>query len=99
MKIHHSLVDGYTGTKILERSMSTDSTRRDQPLFFNVGPPTKPRNGGPTSSRNPLMSLLGGVVDGTKSVLNVGKALYNTQIRNDDEYGHIDTSLQPRVRS
>jgi hypothetical protein len=23
MKIHHSLVDGYTGTKILERSMST----------------------------------------------------------------------------
>ena len=36
MKIHHSLVDGYTGTKILERSMSTDPTRRDQPLFFNV---------------------------------------------------------------
>ena len=38
MKIHHSLVDGYTGTKILERSMSTDPTLRDQPLFFNVGP-------------------------------------------------------------
>ena len=94
MKIHHSLVDGYTGTKILERSMSTDPTRRNQPLFFNFGPPSKPRNGGPTSSRNPLMSLLGGVVDGTKSVLNVGKALYNTQIRSDDEYGHITNSLQ-----
>jgi WS/DGAT/MGAT family acyltransferase len=40
------------------------------------------------------MSLLGGVVDGTKSVLNVGKALYNTQIRSDDDYGHITNSLQ-----
>ncbi|MDT5210370.1 MAG: diacylglycerol O-acyltransferase / wax synthase, partial [Mycobacterium sp.] len=94
MKIHHSLVDGYTGTKILERSMSTDPTRRDQPLFFNVGPPTKPRDGAQAPSRNPIMSLLGGVVDGTKSVLNVGKALYNTQIRSDDDYGHITNSLQ-----
>ena len=40
------------------------------------------------------MSLLGGVVGGTKSVLNVGKALYNTQIRSDDEYGHITNSFQ-----
>nr|WP_272937629.1 wax ester/triacylglycerol synthase family O-acyltransferase [Mycolicibacterium tusciae] len=98
MKIHHSLVDGYTGNKILERSMSTDPTLRDQPLFFNVGPPSKRRSKTPTPPRNPIVSLvgglLGGAVGGAQSVVNVGKALYNTQIRSDDEYGQITNSFQ-----
>jgi hypothetical protein len=63
-------------------------------LFFNVAAPTKPRTGEQAPSRNPLMSLLGGAVSGTKSALNVGKALFNTQIRSDDEYGHIANSWQ-----
>ncbi len=92
MKIHHSLVDGYTGTKILERSLSTDPNVRNQPLFFNVGPQSRPRSDKP--SRNPVMSLLGDALGGAKSVVNVGKALYNTQIRTDNEYGHIVNSLQ-----
>ena len=94
MKIHHSLVDGYTGNKILERSMSTDPSLRDQPLFFNVGPPSKTRSEAPKASRNPIVSLLGGAVGGAQSLLNVGKALYNTQIRSDDEYGDIANSFQ-----
>ncbi len=94
MKIHHSLVDGYTGNKILERSMSTDPSLRDQPLFFNVGPPSKARSEAPTASRNPIVSLFGGAVGGAQSLLNVGKALYNTQIRSDDEYGDIANSFQ-----
>jgi diacylglycerol O-acyltransferase len=94
MKIHHSLVDGYTGNKILERSMSTDPSLRDQPLFFNVGPPSRARSEEPKASRNPIVSLLGGAVGGAQSLLNVGKALYNTQIRSDDEYGDIANSFQ-----
>lgn len=98
MKIHHSLVDGYTGNKILERSMSTDPTLRDQPLFFNVGPPSRKRSKTPAPPRNPIVSLvgglLGGAVGGAQSVVNVGKALYNTQIRSDDEYGQITNSFQ-----
>jgi diacylglycerol O-acyltransferase / wax synthase len=94
MKIHHSLVDGYTGNKILERSMSTDPSLRDQPLFFNVGPPSRSRPETPKPSRNPIMSVVGGAVGGAQSLLNVGKALYNTQIRSDDEYGHIANSFQ-----
>ncbi|MGZ5362929.1 MAG: WS/DGAT/MGAT family O-acyltransferase [Mycobacterium sp.] len=94
MKIHHSLVDGYTGNKILERSMSTDPSLRDQPLFFNVGPPSKTRSDAPKPSRNPIVSLLGGAAGGAQSLLNVGKALYNTQIRSDDEYGDITNSFQ-----
>nr|WP_281258455.1 wax ester/triacylglycerol synthase family O-acyltransferase [Mycobacterium neglectum] len=94
MKIHHSLVDGYTGNKILERSMSTDPSLRDQPLFFNVGPPSRTRSNAPKPSRNPIASLLGGAVGGAQSLLNVGKALYNTQIRSDDGYGDIANSFQ-----
>lgn len=94
MKIHHSLVDGYTGNKILERSMSTDPSLRDQPLFFNVGPQKKPRSEAPRASRNPIVSVLGGAVGGAQSLLNVGKALYNTQIRSDEEYGDIANSFQ-----
>jgi len=33
-KVHHSLVDGYTGMRILARSLSTDPDERDTPLFF-----------------------------------------------------------------
>lgn len=98
MKIHHSLVDGYTGNKILERSMSTDPSLRDQPLFFNVGPPKRTRSEAPETTRNPIASLVSGVVGGTlgggKSAFNVGKALYNTQIRSDDGYGDIANSFQ-----
>jgi WS/DGAT/MGAT family acyltransferase len=78
--------------------MSTDPTLRDQPLFFNVGPPSKRRSKTPTPPRNPIVSLvgglLGGAVGGAQSVVNVGKALYNTQIRSDDEYGQITNSFQ-----
>src|ERR1700756_5237042 len=41
MKIHHSLVDGYTGMKILARSMSTDRNNTDTRLFFNVPAPKR----------------------------------------------------------
>ncbi|MFI5506889.1 wax ester/triacylglycerol synthase family O-acyltransferase [Mycobacterium sp. NPDC051804] len=98
MKIHHSLVDGYTGNKILERSMSTDPSLRDQPLFFNVGPPSRKRSETPKPSRNPVVSLVGGVLGGAlggaQSAVNVGKALYNTQIRSDDGYSQITNSFQ-----
>jgi WS/DGAT/MGAT family acyltransferase len=33
-KVHHSLIDGYTGMRMLIRSFSTDPDERDTPLFF-----------------------------------------------------------------
>jgi len=41
-KMHHSLVDGYTGAKILARSFSTDPDERT-PLFFNLPAPEPAR--------------------------------------------------------
>ena len=95
MKIHHSLVDGYTGNKILERSMSTDPSLRDQPLFFNVGPPSKARSEAPKAPRViPSRACSAAPSTGAQSLFNVGKALYNTQIRSDGEYGDIANSFQ-----
>ncbi len=34
-KVHHALIDGYTGMRLLQRSFSTDATDLDTPLFFS----------------------------------------------------------------
>src|SRR5262249_18285307 len=42
-KMHHALVDGYTAMRLLERSLSTDPSEHDTPLFFSR-PPRPPRS-------------------------------------------------------
>src|SRR5688572_9927812 len=37
-KIHHSLMDGYTGTRTLMRSLATDPEERQPPPFFSLAP-------------------------------------------------------------
>jgi diacylglycerol O-acyltransferase / wax synthase len=36
LKIHHSLVDGYTAMQVLITALSPDPNERDRPLFFSV---------------------------------------------------------------
>ena len=38
-KVHHALVDGYTGAKLMERGLSANAKDRDEPLFFARKPP------------------------------------------------------------
>lgn len=33
-KMHHSLIDGFTGNRLLQKSLTTDPNERDTPLFF-----------------------------------------------------------------
>lgn len=40
-KVHHALVDGYTGVKLLSRSFSSDPAERDTALFFARRPPAR----------------------------------------------------------
>ncbi len=97
MKVHHSLVDGYTGMKILSRSFSPDPDDAHTRLFFNVAAPQRPRPQ-PTSQTNPLFAAIGAVgsaVSGCiSSTFNVGRALLNTQIRRDGDYALIANSVQ-----
>ena len=39
IKMHHALIDGYTGQKLLARSLSTDPDDTTHPLFFNIPTP------------------------------------------------------------
>jgi diacylglycerol O-acyltransferase len=40
-KVHHALVDGFTGMRLLMRSLSTDPGEADMPLFFARPPPER----------------------------------------------------------
>jgi diacylglycerol O-acyltransferase / wax synthase len=85
-KIHHALVDGYTGMRILAASMSTDPGDRDTPMFFTAqprpaaaaaGPPaTEPAPGAepPTPSLAALFGLARAQVGAAR---DVGRALLN----------------------
>jgi len=41
VKVHHSLVDGFSAMRILARALSTDPSERDRPLFFSIPPPQR----------------------------------------------------------
>src|SRR3954454_7264378 len=40
-KMHHALVDGYSGVRLMARTLSKDPDDRDLPLFFSVPPPER----------------------------------------------------------
>jgi WS/DGAT/MGAT family acyltransferase len=41
VKVHHSLVDGFSAMRILANALSTDPNERDRPLFFAIPPPVR----------------------------------------------------------
>src|SRR5262249_42606685 len=99
MKMHHSLVDGYTAMKILGKSMSTDPNNTDHKLFWNVRGPATPApkktvaegNGG-RSIFSPVADAISGVgsaigfVAGTgRSAYDLTRVLINTELRPSDE--------------
>ncbi|CAM3045911.1 wax ester/triacylglycerol synthase family O-acyltransferase [Mycobacterium intermedium] len=79
VKMHHALVDGYTGQKMLARSLSTDPNDTTHPLFFNIPTPgraaaAKEDNGGGIagsvlSGVSGAVTNLGGVLSGVGGVL------------------------------
>lgn len=57
-KIHHALVDGYSGMKIMEASMSTDPDDRSTPLFLKYVAPSRPRPAAEASGALDVPGLL-----------------------------------------
>ena len=109
VKIHHSLVDGYTAGKMLARSLSTDPHDTEHPLFFNTRVLTRtptaaadPTGGGFVgdvvagigSVVNGVGGLIGTAADAGRSAVDLTKALINTEIRSDNEYKHLTSSFQ-----
>jgi len=54
LKVHHALVDGYTGMRLMTRALSDDPTDPDTPLLFERKPPTRSKRG----EAAPALSLL-----------------------------------------
>ena len=51
-KMHHSLIDGVSGARLMERVYSTDPKRRDMPAPWSTGNPPRPPRSADTSLEN-----------------------------------------------
>ncbi|MFO0745849.1 MAG: wax ester/triacylglycerol synthase family O-acyltransferase [Myxococcota bacterium] len=58
-KMHHALIDGFTGSRMLARSLSPDPNDRQHPLFFAIPEPAKKHRDSPSPS--PFDALMDGV--------------------------------------
>lgn len=107
MKMHHSLVDGFTAMKILRKSMSTDPHNTDHPLFFNIRGPapgaTKKAPSGQADNNifrgvagalSAVSSAVGFVAGTGRSAFDLTRALVNTQLRPTDEHRNLVSSFQ-----
>ena len=81
IKMHHSLIDGYTGMRLLTRSMSTDRNDRATPLFFSAEAPS-PREAEPEPGLlSDLESFARGLADQAESALNLGRRIIDPLLR------------------
>jgi WS/DGAT/MGAT family acyltransferase len=72
-KVHHALIDGYTGIKILSRSMSSSPDDLDTPLFYTLPPIARePRSKAPAATLESLWHAVQAQVDASKGA---GKAI------------------------
>ncbi len=78
-KIHHSLVDGYTGMRILQRGLSRDPDDRTHPSFFSLTKPPRPE--GSPEPVGDITSILRGVASSVGALPSVAKAVINTQLK------------------
>jgi diacylglycerol O-acyltransferase / wax synthase len=68
-KVHHALIDGFTGMRLLMRSLSTDPADLDMPLFFARPPPERrPRPGDAPPTLDSLIAQLRGQVGASRDV-------------------------------
>lgn len=68
IKMHHSLIDGISGMKLLVRSMSHDAdASRKLPPFFSVGFPSRQRRGTPVPT---AAQVVNGLIDATRDQLS-----------------------------
>jgi WS/DGAT/MGAT family acyltransferase len=96
VKVHHSLIDGYSAVRLLERSMSRDPTERDRPLFFSVPPPERerPREREPEPLGVHFPDLMAAVREQLGSVRSVAKALVQLAQKTRAGEGDLVTPLQ-----
>jgi WS/DGAT/MGAT family acyltransferase len=77
-KIHHSLVDGYTGMRILQRGLSPDPGDRGHPFFFGLTKPSRPpRDADPVGD---VTSVVRGMAESVGAMPSVARTVLDTQL-------------------
>jgi len=74
-KVHHALVDGYTGMRMLAASLSTDADERGAPLFFARPPRTRVSGAGGAAAAPTLAALFEAVRGQAGAMRDVGRAI------------------------
>ena len=97
IKIHHALVDGYTGIRLLARGLSKDPGDRDSPLFFTVPAPERgPREAEPDGG---LLSDLGSLAQSAagqaRSAVTLAERIVGPRVRRSSFPDLIDTPSAP----
>ncbi len=73
IKVHHSLVDGFSAMRLLINALGKDAEERDRPLFFGVEPPPRGPKADPVAMR--VAEVLGAVRAQFGATKLVAKAL------------------------
>ena len=74
-KVHHALIDGYTGMRLLQKSLSTDPSDLDTPLFFTRGEGERKREREREEPVATLDALFHAVRDQIGVAKDIGRAL------------------------
>jgi diacylglycerol O-acyltransferase len=93
VKIHHSLVDGYTGMRLLRRGLADDPSDRDHPVFYSLTrrPPTdRP----PPEPVGDIASILRSVAASATAMPSVARTIVDTQLRRGETSTRAVTSYQ-----
>ena len=94
-KVHHSLVDGFTGMRMLSRSLSASPDERDTPMFFSVPPAERARREGKEEDDGPTIdALLHSVRAQLDATKDVGRALLNVVRSTRAHDGNLVSPLQ-----
>src|SRR3954467_14194391 len=96
-KMHHALVDGYSGVRLMSRTLSKDPDDRELPLFFSVpAPPRAPRESADGGVLSDLGSLVRGLAGQAGSALTLSRRIVEPVIRRGNFPDLIDLPRAPR---
>lgn len=93
-KIHHSLVDGYTGSKMLARALSHDPDDRDTTIFFGQSQPPRHKNKAADADGLEFGNLFRNMMGQWGSARSIGKAALNLRRSRRGEIKNLVASLQ-----
>ena len=74
IKMHHSLIDGVSGIRMLLRTLSTDPDERGMGAFWTVGAQEKPKRPRERKPSGPLDGLLGAAIGSAHTAIGLGRA-------------------------